>query len=409
MKKFSPFKNIGPGTLVAAAFIGPGTVTVCSISGSSYGFTLLWAVVLSILATIVLQEMSARLGLISGKGLAEAVNSQLSNKWLKWGAIGLMLSAILVGNSAYEAGNISGGVLGLEIIWPDPDIMLGNFTLNYLILALGLLAFVVLYIGNYKVLEKVLVSLVLVMSLAFILTAILTQPDWIAVLKGMFIPKQPEGSLFTIIGLIGTTVVPYNLFLHAALVKEKWKGAANLKKARQDTVISIVLGGLVSLAIIIAAAAVQNTEISNGSDLAKGLEPLFGDYAKYFLGIGLFAAGVTSAITAPMAAAYVAKGCFGWSGGLKSKQFRAVWMTILGIGIVTASLNFKSVHIIQFAQIANGLLLPIIALFLWWILNQTKIMGIYTNTLFQNILSGVIIIITIAIGIKTFIKVFDLL
>lgn len=406
MKKISPFKNIGPGTLIAAAFIGPGTVTVCSISGASYGFTLLWAVLLSIFATIILQEMSARLGLIYGKGLAEAVKSQVSNKWIKWAVIGLMLAAILVGNSAYEAGNISGGVLGLEIIWPNSELLIGSMTINYLVLVLGFLAFLILYIGNYKILEKVLVSLVLLMSLSFITAAILTKPDWYLVIKGLFIPSQPEGSLLTIIGLVGTTVVPYNLFLHSALVKEKWTDKTDLRKAQNDTIISILLGGLVSMSIVISAAAVNNTEIANGVDLAKGLEPLFGVYAQYFLGVGLFAAGITSAITAPMAAAYVAKGCFGWTGGIKSTPFRLVWILVLGIGIITASLNLKSIEIIQFAQIANGLLLPIVAVFLWYILNQTQIMGQYKNSVWQNILTAVIVFFTIMLSIKTFYNIF---
>ncbi|MFK8037148.1 MAG: Nramp family divalent metal transporter [Crocinitomicaceae bacterium] len=406
MKKRNLFKNIGPGTLVAAAFIGPGTVTVCTISGASFGFTLLWAVLLSIVATIVLQEMAARLGLIYGHGLAEAVKSQVPNKWLKWAVVGLMLAAILIGNSAYEAGNISGGVLGLEIIWPNSEIIFGNIRVNYLVLFLGALAFVILFIGNYKFLEKVLISLVLLMSLSFISAAILTNPNWLEVLKGLFIPNQPEGSLLTIIGLVGTTVVPYNLFLHSALIREKWTAHTDLRKAQNDTIISIVLGGFVSMAIVISAAAINSGEITNGSDLAKGLVPLFGINAKYFLGAGLFAAGITSAITAPIAAAYVAKGCFGWTGNIKSRPFRFVWMLVLGIGVVTASLNFKSVEIIRFAQIANGLLLPIIAIFLWYILNQSKIVGQHKNSIWQNILTAAIILITVILSAKTFYNIF---
>ncbi len=406
MKKNNLFKSIGPGTLVASAFIGPGTVTVCSITGASYGFTLLWALVLSIIATVLLQGMSARLGLIYGKGLAEAVKSQFSNSWLKWGAVGLMLAAILIGNSAYEAGNISGGVLGLEIIWPNSTLKLGGMQINYFVLLLGILAFVILYIGNYKTLEKILISLVLLMSLAFIATAVLTSPNLILVIEGIFIPKQPQGSLLTIIGLVGTTIVPYNLFLHSALVNEKWEGKTDLKKAKNDTIVSIVLGGIVSMAIVISAAAIENTEVLNGSDLALGLEPLFGINAKYFLSIGLFAAGITSAITAPMAAAYVAKGCFGWQGGLKSRELRLVWAAVLIIGIGAASLNFKSIEIIQFAQIANGLLLPVIVIFLCWVMNQTKIVGEYKNSIFQNILGCLIIILILILSTKTFINIF---
>ncbi len=407
MRKIRLLKNIGPGTLVAAAFIGPGTVTVCSISGANYGFTLLWALGLSILATIVLQEMSARLGLVYGQGLAEAVKVELKRPWVRWLALGLIVSAILIGNSAYEAGNISGGVLGLETIFPQSSFKVGTLSINYLVLILGAIAFTILYIGNYKVLEKVLVSLVIIMSVSFLVTAALTQPNLIEVIKGMFIPRQPEGSIFTIIGLIGTTVVPYNLFLHAALVKEKWKSSEDIKLAKRDTFISIILGGIVSMAIVISAAAIQSGEIKNAADLAKGLEPLFGSFSRYFLGIGLFAAGITSAITAPMAAAYVAKGCFGWAGGLKSFRFRLVWIIVLLVGILVASTGFSAIQVIQFAQISNGLLLPVIALFLLWIVNRKTVMGNHINSKFQNVLGGIIVLITLILCIKTFIKVFE--
>ena len=402
---FQPFKNIGPGALVTAAFIGPGTITVCTQAGVNFGFALLWALVLSIIATIVLQEMSARLGLVYGKGLAEAVREVLTQKWLRYGAILLILSAILIGNSAYQAGNISGGVVGLQLFIPNSQIQIGDFSFNYLTLVTGAIAFVVLYIGNYKVLERVLVALVILMSLAFIITAILTKPDLGEMLSGMFIPKSTEGSLFTIIGLIGTTVVPYNLFLHSSLVREKWSGTGDLKHSKWDTIVSIGFGGLVSMAIVVCAAAVQSQEIKSGADLAKGLEPLFGSWANYFLGIGMFAAGITSAITAPMAAAYVARGCFGWKGDLKSRSFRAVWMSILAIGVIVSMSGIKPIEIIQFAQIANGILLPIIAIFLLWVVNRAGIMREYVNTTFQNILAGGIILITLVLAVQTFIKV----
>jgi NRAMP (natural resistance-associated macrophage protein)-like metal ion transporter len=194
--------NIGPGALIAAAFIGPGTVTTCTIAGSSFGYTLLWALTLSIFATAVLQEMSARLGLISGQGLAQSIRQEIKRPWLKWIAIFLVLSAIVIGNSAYEAGNISGGVLGLNTIFPNSTIQLGGAEINPFIPMIGLIAFILLFIGNYKVIERVLIGLVVLMSLSFLITAILTSPNFIEVIKGMFAPKQPDGSLLMIVGLI---------------------------------------------------------------------------------------------------------------------------------------------------------------------------------------------------------------
>ncbi|MGB5364374.1 MAG: divalent metal cation transporter, partial [Aureibaculum sp.] len=122
------FKNIGPGTLVAAAFIGPGTVTLCTLAGVNFGFTLLWAMVLSIIATIVLQEMAARLGIISQKGLSEVIRGEIKNPLARKVTIILILSAIVIGNAAYEAGNISGGILGLETIFTNNKIDIGGYS-----------------------------------------------------------------------------------------------------------------------------------------------------------------------------------------------------------------------------------------------------------------------------------------
>ncbi|EDP69783.1 Mn2+/Fe2+ transporter, NRAMP family protein [Flavobacteriales bacterium ALC-1] len=407
MKNF--FKNIGPGPLVAAAFIGPGTVTVCTIAGVNFGYALLWAMVLSILATIVLQEMAARLGIVSQKGLSEIIRSEIKNPIFRGFAIVLILSAIVIGNAAYEAGNISGGALGMQTLFGNPLIELGSLKLNVMSLSIGVVAFILLYIGNYKVLERALVFLVILMSLAFLTTAIITKPNLIEVLENIVLPKSPEGSILTIIGLIGTTVVPYNLFLHASLAKTKWKNKSDLSFAKKDTIIAVVLGGLVSMCIIISASAITDQEISNASDLAKGLEPLFGANAKYFLSIGLFAAGITSAITAPLAAAFVASGCLGWSADLKSNKFRAVWIFILGLGVVFSSIGFKSIEIIKFAQVANGLLLPIIAGFLLWVMNKSAVLGSYKNSKLQNVLGFAILLVTIFLGAKGILSVFKLI
>ena len=399
----------GPGVLVAAAFIGPGTVTVCTITGATYGFTLLWAMLLSIIATIILQEMAARIGLVTGKGLAGVIRETISNKTFKAFAIGLMLSAITLGNAAYEAGNLSGGVLGIEALGISGGFTVGNLTFNAWSISLGILAAIILFIGNYKVLEKILVTLVIIMSLAFLITAVMTKPDVTALLKGSFTPSFPKGSLLTIVALIGTTVVPYNLFLHASLVSEKWSGKEAIPAARRDTIVAVVLGGLVSMAIIVCAAAIQAGEVKNAGDLARSLEPLFGDYARYFIGLGLGAAGLTSAITAPLAAAYVVQGCMGWESNLKATRFRVIWISILVLGVFFSSVGYSPVEIIQFAQVANGVLLPVIAAYLIWIVNKRSVMGRDTNSLVQNVISVIIWCVVFMLGARTILKVFGIL
>ena len=387
------FRDIGPGVLIAAAFIGPGTVTLCTIAGASFGYSLIWAIILSIFSTIVLQEMSLRIGLITKMNLAQVIRINIKSKFLNRLLLILIISSILIGNAAYEAGNITGASLGISAI-------LNSQSINYIPVFIGLIAFIVLYQGDYKVLERSLVYLVLIMSISFFITAIITKPDINALINGVINPKIDSNNLTIILGLIGTTVVPYNLFLHSSLVSEKWNSVNKLKVARFESFFSILIGGLVSLSIIITAASVNNKDVNGVIDLAKGLEPLYGNFAIYFLGIGLFASGITSSITAPLAAAYVAKSCFGWEDSLKSGKFRAIWIIILIIGVLVSMVKINPIEIIKFAQFSNSLLLPIIAIILLWLINNKNIISNKYSYRYQNILGFFIVIISLILGTK---------
>ncbi len=392
-------RRIGPGVLIAAAFIGPGTVTTCTLAGVSFGYALLWAMFFSIVGTIALQEMAARLGIVTKQGLAEVIMTAIPVPRVRTLVIALILSAILIGNAAYEGGNIGGATLGMQALF-------GDGLSGYYPFLSGILVFILLWFGNYKLLEKIFVFLISLMSVAFLVTAILTKPNIVELLQGIFVPSLPDNSTLTIIALIGTTIVPYNLFLHASLVSEKWKSTANLNDMRWDTILSIALGGLVSMAIIVSSAAIPLDNIKGAMDLTKGLEPLFGSMARYFMGIGLFAAGITSSITAPLAAAYVAKNCFGWRIDNKDKKFRAVWLAILIVGVTTLQFGIKPLEIIKFAQVANGILLPVIAILLVWMANKTTVLGKFRNTIVQNIFGLIIIGVCLVLGIKSIGKAF---
>ena len=387
------FRDIGPGVLIAAAFIGPGTVTLCTIAGASFGYSLIWAIILSIFSTIVLQEMSLRIGLITKMNLAQVIRINIKSKFLNRLLLILIISSILIGNAAYEAGNITGASLGISAI-------LNSQSINYIPIFIGLIAFIVLYQGDYKVLERSLVFLVLIMSISFFITAIITKPDINDLINGVITPKIDSNNLTIILGLIGTTVVPYNLFLHSSLVSEKWNSVNKLKVARFESFFSILIGGLVSLSIIITAASVNNKDVNGVIDLAKGLEPLYGNFAIYFLGIGLFASGITSSITAPLAAAYVAKSCFGWQDSLKSRKFRAIWIIILIIGVLVSMVKINPIEIIKFAQFSNSLLLPIIAVILLWLINNKNIINNEYSYRYQNIFGFLIVIISLILGTK---------
>ena len=393
------FRDIGPGVLIAAAFIGPGTVTLCTIAGASFGYSLIWAIVLSTFSTIVLQEMSLRIGLVTRMNLAEVLRTSIKSIFLNRLIILLIISSIIIGNTAYEAGNITGASLGISAI-------INYESINYIPVFIGLIAFVILYQGDYKILERSLVLLVIIMSVSFFITAIMTKPDITNLLNGIFKPQVNSSNLIVVLGLIGTTVVPYNIFLHSSLVSEKWNSIDKLKVARIESFISILLGGLVSLSIIITAASVSNQNVTGVIDLAKGLEPLYGKFAIYFLGLGLFASGITSSITAPLAAAYVAKSCFGWNNSLKSNRFRLVWIFILITGVIVSMININPIEIIKFAQFSNSLLLPIIAIILLWLINDKNIISAKYNYKYQNIFGFFIVIISLILGIKGLIFLF---
>ncbi|MDW7690929.1 Nramp family divalent metal transporter [Flammeovirgaceae bacterium SG7u.111] len=384
----------GPGMLITAAFIGPGTVTVCTLAGVKHGLQLLWAVLLSILMTMLFQEMAARLGIVTRKDLASLIKSEIKLPVLKIFTLIVVMSAIVVGNGVYEAGNISGGALGLDTFIPS-----NGFKTTPLII--GSFAFLLLWFGNHKVLEIGLAILVAFMSIAFVVAAILVKPDISTLAAGLFLPQIPEKGMLDVLGLVGTTIVPYNLFLHASLAKDKWKSADEVKDAKRNTVSAIAIGGVISLAIVVSASALQGEGISSATDLAKGLAPLFGEGAKYLISLGLFAAGITSAITAPLAAAYVMAGGFGWEAKLSSTKFRLTWIIILAIGVLFASIGFKPIEVIRFAQVANGLLLPIIGFLLVWLCSKSSLLGTYKNKTLTTVLASVFVLLITILGLKS--------
>ena len=395
-------KNIGPGALVSAAFIGPGTVTACTLAGANYGYVLLWALLFATVATIILQEMSARLGLVTQQGLGQNLRTLLQHSFWKWPLFGLIVVALYLGNAAYEAGNLSGAALGLNAI-----IQASDSIYNLAVIVMAGLAASLLWFGSYRHIEKILLVLVLLMATAFILTFILVKPDMSALFQGLLQPNLPEGSLLTVIALIGTTIVPYNLFLHASAVKTKWQSLEDLGRARTDTAISIGLGGLITILIASTAAASmfsRQLPVTGVADMAQQLEPLFGGFSTIMLGLGLFAAGLSSALTAPLATSYAMTEILGIKAGPNSIVFRVVAISVIAIGAGLSLTGIKPLTVIVAAQFANGLLLPIIAVFLLYAMNQKRLLGQYTNSWMVNLLGLSVLLITAGLGLRLVLK-----
>ncbi|MBX0356112.1 Nramp family divalent metal transporter [Halobacillus sp. Nhm2S1] len=400
MAKESKFKrrlkNVGPGAIVAAAIVGPGTVTTASNVGAQFGYALIWALVFSVLATMFLQEMVTRLGVITRKDLSTILREQFSHPVLKWLTILLIISAIVIGSAAYEAGNIVGGAIGLSAFTP-----LSTETVATLI---GLIAGILLWVGKYKIIERVFIVLILTMTLSFVITAIVIQPDLSAILTEGLVPKVSAGNILLVISLIGTTIVPYTLFLQSSVVQERFKGEEELADSRFDVVTTISICGIISVAIIITAAVAfpLGTEIQDPSVMADQLKPLLGSWAKYVFAVGIFAAGISSAMTAPLASAYATAGALGWERNLRSTKFRLVWIGVLLVGVLFASLGYDPIQLIVFAQYANGLILPFIVLFLMMAMNNRGTLRNHVNSLWVNIVGGLIFLITVTLSLLSF-------
>ncbi|ARJ39297.1 manganese transporter [Sporosarcina ureae] len=387
----SKIKSMGPGAIITASFIGPGTVTTATRAGAGFGYAILWAVVFSIIATIVLQEMSARLGVVSKKGLGEAIHDQFKQPLLKFASIWLVIISIGVGCAAYISGDLMGTSLGVSTLTNIPAHIVSPF-IGVAILILGLS-------GSYKLIEKLMIFLVIVMSVTFITTMIVVKPDIGAVFAGAFIPSIPTGSIIIIIALVGTTVVPYNFFIHSSMVQERWTQVSDLKEARWDTIISICVGGLITAAVLITAAStMMGMEVTSVADLSVQLEPLFGSWAKVFIAIGIFAAGFSSAIASPLGAAVAISSVLKWEGGMKNKKFKMVFSGVIVIGIITSAIGFSPLDVLLAAQALNGILLPIVAVYLFVIMNNKQLLGDQRNSTFLNIIGAIVILIAIFLG-----------
>ncbi len=405
--------RIGPGMLVTAAFIGPGTVVTASKAGALYGPSLLWAVVFACLTTIVFQETAARIGIVSGEGLGQAIKKLIQHPALQFAIAALIVVAILIGNAAYQTGNILGAATGIEIATQSDE---AGSLQPWIVGAIGAFAILIVYINKFSVLKFVLAGLVALLSILFFAASAMSAPSVAEIVSGL-IPSIPEGSLWLLIAVLGTTVVPYNLFLHASLAATLWSDceteeekAAAISASRLDTIFSVTLGGLVTAAILLSGstAFAEARETGNAAEafagvksIATQLRPVLGDPSAMLFGIGLFAAGLTSAITAPVAAAYAAAGCFGWPNKLSDWRLQATATAVVLAGVIAAIfMKGSPQQVIALAQVANGLLLPVLAIFLLVIANQKRLMSRFVNSKVFNGIAIVMIVVILLLALR---------
>lgn len=376
-------------SVIAAAFIGPGTVTTAAAAGAGFGLALLWTLVFSTVACLVLQEASARLTLVSGRDLGQALRHRYPAGFTGTAVLLLVLGAIVLGCAAYEAGNILGGVAGAVLATGGSPKLLA--------LASGAIAGLLLWFNKPRRIAHLLSIVVAVMGVAFLLTAWQLRPELGEFLRGALVPSLPTGSALLAIGLVGTTVVPYNIFLGSGIV-----GGQSLGDLRLGLAVAVGLGGLISMGVLVAGTAVEGEFAFEALSLvlAERLAP----WAASLFAVGLFGAGLSSAITAPLAAAVTARSLFQtddnkerWSE--RSWRYRSVWLAVLLTGLGFGLSEVAPIPAIILAQALNGVLLPIVAAFLLLEVNDRRSMGKQgVNGVFSNTVMTLVVAVTVLLG-----------
>jgi Mn2+/Fe2+ NRAMP family transporter len=341
-------------SIISAAFIGPGSVTTAVAAGALYNLDLMWAVTFSIAACIALQEVAARLTIASGLNVGEALVRLFGNRngrYLQW----FLGVGVIGGCAAYEAGNIVGAVAGLQLMT--------GLTALIATLIVTVTCFLVLWNNNPSWIFNLMAFLVALMGIAFCILAATQRFPLGYTIQASLVPVVPAGSHLTILALVGTTVVPYNIFLGSGISKGQ-----TVPVMRVGLIISILMGGLITAAILVAGTTI--TDFSSFESLYAEVEAKVGTYGAVALALGLFGAGFASAITSPFAAAIITRTVF------ESRNERAprlVWIGVLLTGFVIGISGLKPIPVIVVVQAVNGFILPFMVIFLLLVINDPEI------------------------------------
>jgi len=387
-------------SVIAAAFIGPGTITTAAAAGSGHRYALLWALAFSTFACLVLQEAAARLTIVSGRDLGQALRGLYGAGPQRLLLLALIVGAVVVGCAAYEAGNILGAAVGLRLAF--------GLSSPIATIALGTVAALLLWTQRPHQVARWLGLSVGLMGVLFVAVAIALKPDVMAVLRGLTVPAMPIGSGILVLGLVGTTVVPYNLFLGSGIATGQ-----RLGEMRFGLTVAVLLGGAISAAVMVVGSTVAMPFSLDA--LAAVLATRLGGWAAIVFAGGLAAAGLSSAITAPLAAAVTARslsaaGGESYGGGTprvweapgwddRGWRFRAVWSSVLLVGVGFGLADVRPVPVIVLAQALNGVLLPLATAFLLLAINDRSQVGVEgLNGRLSNGAMVLVLFVTLQLG-----------
>lgn len=389
----SPLKSwlssLGPAFITAALVLGPGSLTVSSIIGANFGYHLIWAVAMAAIFMMVFTEMSARIGMASNQTLLTTIRQ----KYGKIVTILVGIGAFLV-TASFQAGNAIGSGVALGVLTGTSQ----NFwTILFTLVAISLLFFK----DFYKILEKLMLVLVVIMLFSFLTTLIIAKPSFTGIIGGL-VPSIPNGSLLLMIALFATTFSIVGAFYQSYLVQEKGWNQSNMKEGMKESYSGIIILGLISGMVMMSAAAVllpQGIAIKSVTDMGKSLEPLYGSWATVIFMIGLWGAAVSSLVGNATIGGALLADALGLGSKLSDKAVRYCIIAVMAIGaIVAVAFGRIPVQLITLAQAVTIIVVPLIGVALYMVANDKKVMGEFKNSSTKNIIGliGLLVLLVLA-------------
>jgi len=403
-KKFALFMSImGPGIITANIDNDASGITTYSVAGARFGYGLLWTLIPTTIALVVIQEMIARMGIVTGKGLSDLIREKYGIKTAFF-----MMLGLLIANFGNTVANLAGWAASMEILGLS----------KYLMIPAGAIVIWMLVTrGSYWFVEKILLFACLI-YFGYVISGIMAKPEWVPVLKSTVVPQIHWNSEYVMlsIAIIGTTITPWMQFYLQSSIAEKGIKKEHYKMSRIDVVVGCFITDIISFFIIVACGTLlfpHGIRVHEASEAAVALRPLAGDYAYLIFALCLANASLLGAIIVPLATAYYICEAMGWEAGVnktfnEAPQF--MWIYTLTIGLASIVIlipNAPLVFLMVLSAFVNGLLLPFVLIYALLLVNDKKLMGDYTNPKSYNYISwGTIIAI---VGLTLFLIVTNIL
>jgi Mn2+/Fe2+ NRAMP family transporter len=395
LKRLAIFLAIlGPGIITGSVDNDAGGITTYSVAGALYGYNLIWTLIPSFLVLIVIQDMNARMGIVTGKGLADLIRENAGVKITFFIFIGLLIADI--GNTTTEFAGVAGS---MEVFHVSKYISVP---------IVGFLVWILVVKGTYKIAERIFLVFS-VSLLTYVVSALLGKPNWSEIGHSIVHPDFPVNgeSLAMIIGIIGTTIAPWMQFYMQSSVIEKGLKMKNYKYTMVDIVVGCMATVIVAFFIMVACASTlheNGIKIEEAKDAAMALKPLAGQFASQVFAFGLFVASIFSATILPLATAFYVCEAFGFEAGIDKKwdeapEFYVLYTSILVIsaGIILIP-NAPLISISLWTQVINGILLPVVLVCMILLVNNKKIMGEYVNKPFNNIIGWSTVVVLVILS-----------